>query len=599
MLSSNDKKPLWRFIKAKKQDNVNISSLKTPDGQIITDPASKANVLNQYFKTVFTVEDGKNQPHKGQSLYPAIANFEITTQGVYNILNTCNPYKSPGPDGIHPHALRETATEVSPMLTHIYQQSLSTGVLPTQWKHAYVTPIFKKGAKTDPTNYRPVSLTSVVCKSMEHILASQIMQHLSIHNILSDSQFGFRLKHSCESQLLVTVNDIARAINNNMQVDAAILDFSKAFDKVAHKHLIYKLDYYGIRGNLLNWLTSFLQNRSQEVVVEGINSTSCNITSGVPQGSVLGPVLFLMYINDIGLNIHSEIRLFADDILLYRPIRTPNDHLQLQEDLNTLTKWATDWKMAFNIPKCKIIQFTTHRNKSKYIYTMSKTPLEVVEEHGYLGVRLHHKLSWSPHVNHICNKANRLLGFLNRNLRHTPQNIKEYTYKQLVLPSIDYCSAIWDPYTKNDISKLEMLQHRAARFVMNKPWYRHQHNVSITKILAELHWPTLQNRRKQARLILMFKIVNGNLIVPTRCLPLPPTVTCTRANHSLKYAHLQSNMDVYRYSFLPRTIPQWNNLQIANIETLTLITFKEQLQAVTKLIIKCNYTLACYPNGFC
>ena len=125
-----------------------------------------------------------------------------------------------------------------------------------------------------------------------------------------------------------------------------------------------------------------------------------------------------------------------------------------------------------------------------------------------------------------------------------------------------------------------MLQHRAARFVMNKPWYRHQHNVSITKILAELHWPTLQNRRKQARFILMFKIVNGNLTVPTRCLPLPPTVTCTRANHSLKYAHLQSNMDVYRYSFLPRTIPQWNNLQIANIETLTLITFKEQLQAV-------------------
>ena len=202
-----------------------------------------------------------------------------------------------------------------------------------------------------------------------------------------------------------------------------------------------------------------------------------------------------------------------------------------------------------------------------------------IQEHDYLGVRLHHKLSWSPHVNHICNKVNRMLGFLNRNLRHAPQNIKEYTYKQLVLPSIDYCITIWDPYTKNDISKLEMLQHRAARFVMNKPWYRQQHNASITKMLAELHWPTLQNRRKQACLILMFKIVNGNLMVPARCLPQPPTITCTRANHSLKYAHLQSDMDIYRYSFLPRTIPQWNNLQIPNIETLTLITFKEQLQA--------------------
>ena len=130
----------------------------------------------------------------------------------------------------------------------------------------------------------------------------------------------------------MTVNDITRAINNNEQVDAAILDFSKAFDKVAHKHLIYN----GIRGILLNWFTLFLQNRSQEVIVEGMNSSSCNVTSGVPQGSVLGPVLFLMHVNDIGLNIHGEIRLFADDIFLYQPIRTPDDHLQLQEDLNTL-----------------------------------------------------------------------------------------------------------------------------------------------------------------------------------------------------------------------------------------------------------------------
>ena len=148
--------------------------------------------------------------------------------------------------------------------------------------------------------------------------------------ILSDNQFGCRLKHSCESQLLVMVNDIARAINNNMQVDAATLDFSKAFDKVAHKHLTYKLDYYGIRGNLLKWLTSFLQNRSQEVVVKGINSSLCDVTyMGVLQGSILGPV------NDIGLNIYSKIRLFVDDI-------TPDDHVHLQEDLKTLTKWADD-----------------------------------------------------------------------------------------------------------------------------------------------------------------------------------------------------------------------------------------------------------------
>ena len=155
----------------------------------------------------------------------------------------------------------------------------------------------------------------------------------------------------------------------------------------------------------------------------------------------------------------------------YHPIRTPDDHAHLQEDLNTLTKWANDWKMMFNKSKCKIMQFTIHRNKSKYTYVMSNTPLETVEEHDYLGVRLHHKLSWSPHINHIYNKVNRMLGFLNRNLYHAPQHIKEYTYKTLVLPSLDYCSAIWDPaYTKKDVLKLEMLQHRAACFVTNKPW---------------------------------------------------------------------------------------------------------------------------------
>ena len=155
---------------------------------------------------------------------------------------------------------------------------------------------------------------------------SQIMKHLEDHNILSDNQFGFRSKHSCETQLLITVNDIAKDIDRNLQVDAAILDFSKAFDRVAHSRLLYKLNYYGIRGTVLQWLESFLHGRTQQVVVEGSRSSTCQVTSGVPQGSVLGPVLFLIYINDIVTNIKSEIRLFADDILLFKTIATPNDH---------------------------------------------------------------------------------------------------------------------------------------------------------------------------------------------------------------------------------------------------------------------------------
>ena len=213
------------------------------------------------------------------------------------------------------------------MLACIFSQSLETGSVPSDWKHAYVTPIFKKGTKSDPRNYRPISLTSVVCKTMEHILVSQIMKHLEENNILSDSQFGFRSKHSCESQLFITINDIAKGMDENYQVDAAILDFCKAFDKVEHSRLLYKLDYYGIRGNILHWLKSFLYDRTQQVVVDGSKSSIRKVTSGIPQGSVLGPLLFLIYINDIAINIKSEIRLFTDDILLCKVIALPTDHL--------------------------------------------------------------------------------------------------------------------------------------------------------------------------------------------------------------------------------------------------------------------------------
>ena len=218
-------------------------------------------------------------------------------------------------------------------------------------------------------------------------------------------------------------------------------------------------------------------------MVDGAKSSTCRVTSGVPQGSVLGPVLFLISISDIVINVQSEIRLFADDILLYRAIKTPSDHEILQNDLNTLTKWASDWMMEFNIPKCNIIQITTKHNKRNFTYKISNVPLTTVKEHNYLGICLHHKLSWKPHVDRICNKANRLLGFLKRNLYTMDHHkLKNTLYKQLLLPSIEYCSAVWDPCHQGDVLKLEMIQHHAAHFILNKPWHRNQQNDSITDI---------------------------------------------------------------------------------------------------------------------
>ena len=207
---------------------------------------------------------------------------------------------------------------------------------------------------------------------------------------------------------------------------------------------------------------------------------------------------------------------------------------------------------------------------------MSGTPLEIVEQYNYLGVCLHHRLSWQPHIDSVCNKANRLLGFLRRNLRHCPCNLKESAYKQLILPILDYCSPIWDPYQNKLIQKLEMIQHRAARFVLNQPWNKY-HRDSITEMLYKLGWSSLQVRRKHARLIFLFKILNKLICIPNQYLPSPFPVTATRSRHLLKLHQLYTRTDIYHYQFLPRTIPDWNNLHIENIDELDLNQFKNFL----------------------
>ena len=318
------------------------------------------------------------------------------------------------------------------------------------------------------------------------------MKHLETHQMLCPNQFGFRTKLSCESQLLLTIHDFSQFMNNRTQVDIGILDFSKAFDKVAHSRLVQKLEFYGIRGKPLQWINSFSSNRTRQVIVEGSYSTPCKVTSGVPQGSILGSTLFLIYINDLVTDIQSTVRLFTDDCLIYCPILTAADHQIkhqiLQEDLQRLSAWADKWKMTFNINKCCIMQLSKQHHKSKFLCSMSG---HIVEQHSYLGVIIDHKLSWQPYVDYACGKAMKLIGLLNRNLRICSKAVKELSYKQFALPVLDYASSIWDPYHQNQITKLEMIQHRAARFVLNQPWRRNVRD-SISSLLSSLKWLTLQ-----------------------------------------------------------------------------------------------------------
>ena len=248
------------------------------------------------------------------------------------------------------------------MLQKIFQASIDNKYLPQNWRKANITPIYKKGDKSCPANYRPLSLTSLPCKVLEHIIYHHIFAHIDRHDLLSDAQHGFRRRRGCETQLAMLIEHFASAMDSRDQIDLIILDFCKAFDKVPHQRLLLKLNQFGIKGNILRWIESFLTSRTQQAVLEGATSNQVHVTSGVPQGTVLGPLLFLIYINDIENNIDSQLRLFADDCLLYRVIKSARDCVNLENDISQLCDWESTWQMTFNSSKCFVMHMSHKKN---------------------------------------------------------------------------------------------------------------------------------------------------------------------------------------------------------------------------------------------
>ena len=383
-------KNLFSYIKSIRTENSGVAPLKS-DGTLFTDTQDKANILNNQFQSVFTNEANTDIPDKGTSPHPDMPHTSIHNPGILKLLSNLNPHKACGPDNINSRVLKELREHTAPILTLLFTKSLETGITPTDWKHANVAPVFKKGEKYKAVNYRPISLTCICCKLMEHIITSNVMSHLEHNNILYNLQHGFRKARSCESQLIDFIQEFNFKNNQNIQTDLIIMDFAKAFDKVPHKRLLYKLNYYGIRHNTLKWIEAFLTDRTQTVVLNGTSSTSVPVTSGVPQGTVLGPILFLVYINDFPEYLkHSKLRLFADDSIIYRDITSHEDCQKLQTDINAAARWEADWLMAFHPDKCTKLTVSHRKHTFTHDYTLPNHILESVCQipRCYLTIRL-------------------------------------------------------------------------------------------------------------------------------------------------------------------------------------------------------------------
>ena len=473
--------------------------------------------------------------------------------------------KSPGVDGIPPKLLMETVEQISIPLARVFNLSLKEGVVPFEWKEANIIPLFKKGSRNKSENYRPVSLTSVICKLLERLIKDHMVDFLVKHKLLNSSQHGFLKARSCLTNMLCFLEEITKWIDVGSPVDIIYLDFQKAFDKVPHQRLLLKLKAHGIGDSITDWIEQWLTDRRQRVVVDGEVSNWKSVLSGVPQGSVLGPILFLIYINDLD---DSNVLKFADDTKLFRKVNTDGDKQHLQNDLDRLVKWSEKWQMLFNFGKCKCLH-TGHRNLNVN-YRMGDTVLGTTVKEKDLGVTISADMKVSEQCGIAASKGNQILGLIRRNITYKGKNLIIPLYKAIVRPHLEYCIQAWRPYRKKDIDTLERIQRRATKMI---PELR---DLSYEERLKECGLTTLETRRLRGDQIEVFKILNGYENIDRNMFFSLKKDSRTRG-HEVKLVKDQCRLDIRKHSFSQRTINEWNKLSTDCVTASSVNMFKNKV----------------------
>ncbi len=409
--AKSNPKQFWNYVNKKMKTKPSIPNLLISENskKETDNDREKADILNNYFSSVFTKEPDDVPELEQRNYTNFLQDVKITNDIVNKKLIKLNASKAQGPDGIHPRLIKEIANELTTPLTLLFKASIEHKSLPTDWKNATVSAIHKKGSRKQPSNYRPVSLTCISCKVLESIVRDSIIDHMKENNLFSDSQFGFIGGRSTVLQLLKVLDSWTTTLDNKGYIDCIYLDFMKAFDKVPHNRLISKLKAYGIGENIIEWIKAFLSDRYQSVAVNGTYSNPVEVTSGIPQGSVLGPLLFVIYINDMPDNINSDIYLFADDTKIFNNTSQIENVKTIQEDLNKLNNWSKKWLLLFHPQKCKVLDICLSERPS-YEYHMDNIKLEHVRGENDLGIFTDNKLKFDTHIGTKVNKANYILG---------------------------------------------------------------------------------------------------------------------------------------------------------------------------------------------
>ena len=568
----HDSKSFYAYVRSKQKVQDKVGPLEGSDGNIITEGFLMAENLNEYFSTVFTREDISTLPvletkFEGREC-DYLGQLTVTPKMVAMKIRDMKDNKSPGVDGIPPKLLLEIVEQISIPLATVFNLALEEGVVPVEWKEANIIPLFKKGSRSKSENYRPVSLTSVICKLLERLIKDHLVDFLVKNKLINTSQHGFLKARSCLTNMLCFLEDVTKWVDEGSPVDIIYLDFKKAFDKVPHQRLLLKLKAHGIGNSMINWIEKWLIDRRQRVVVDGEVSNWKSVLSGVPQGSVLGPILFLIYINDLDDDITSKVLKFADDTKVFRKIKSDADRQHLQDDLNKLIEWSEKWQMLFNFGKCKCLH-TGHGNENAQ-YTMGGTELNTTVKEKDLGLTISADMKVSEQCGIAAAKANQILGLIRRNIVYKEKELIIPLYKTIVRPHLEYCIQAWRPYRKKDIDMLERVQRRATKMI---PKLR---NISYEMRLKECGLTTLETRRLRGDQIEVFKILNGYENIDRNIFFTVKEERRTRG-HGVALAKKQCRLDIRKFSFSQRIVNEWNKLSADCVGARSVNMFKNKI----------------------
>ncbi|KAK3090353.1 hypothetical protein FSP39_011129 [Pinctada imbricata] len=577
--AKKEPKRIWQFINSKSKTRQGIGELHVdpsdPNSVKTDDDAEKADILANFFSGVFTKEPSGELPElEPRNISIPWSEVNIEEDIIRKLLSNLNSEKSPGPDQMHPRLFKELSQELAQPLRIIFEKSIRDRQVPDEWKVAKISAIYKKGPKSIAGNYRPVSLTSIVCKIMEKIVRNHITKYFLENDLFTKRQYGFMSGRSTAIQLLKVLDEWTEAIDNGQGIDCIYMDYKKAFDTVPHQRLLKKLEAYQLGPSIIEWIMHYLQDRKQQVSVNGQNSTWHRVTSGIPQGSVVGPLLFVIFINDLPDIVESTVYLFADDTKIFKVIEEGRDKRILQKDLESLTDWSDKWLLKFHPDKCKYLHIGKHNPASDYQYQLMGKTLEKIEEEKDIGVYVDESLSFDKHICEKVKKATSMSAIIRRIFQHLDERTFVPLYKSLVRTHFDYASSVWYPYKAKHIEMIENVQRRATKQL---PGFA---NLSYPERLRKLKLPTLTYRRYRGDMIELYKITSRKYDTSAGDFLKMRDETALRKGgrgNSKKILIQRANLEVRRNSFCLRSAAIWNSLPEDVISAKTLNTFKNRL----------------------